>query len=66
MAKKEEEKKEEKKPLDMTTDEAIEHLFGQETADKLREIAHGANPPPTSETNGLKAKSKSAQKHDNT
>lgn len=66
MAKKKVEEKEEKKPLDMTTDEAIEHLFGQETADKLREIAHGANTPPTDETNGLKGKSKSARKHGTT
>ena len=41
------EKKDEIKPLDMTTDEAIEYLFGQETAQKLREIAHGLNPPPS-------------------
>lgn len=40
-------KKDEIKPLDMTTDEAMEYLFGQETARKLKEIAHGLNPPPS-------------------
>ncbi len=58
-------KKEEKKPLDMTTDEAIEFLFGQEGAEKLKEIAHGQNPPPpTGDENGSKL-NKSAQKHNN-
>jgi hypothetical protein len=42
----------EKKPLDMTTDEAIEHLFGEETAQKLRETARGAEMPP-SDNNGV-------------
>jgi hypothetical protein len=60
-----EEKKEEKKPLDMTTDEAIDFLFGQEAAEKLREIAHG-NPPPPSDENGSKASGKpQARKHTN-
>jgi hypothetical protein len=58
------EKKEEKKPLDMTSDEAIDYLFGLETADKLREIAHEKDAPPTGDKNGAKAKSASTRKHD--
>ena len=50
----------------MTTDEAIEHLFGEETAQKLREIAHGKDAPPSGDDGGLKAKSKSARKHGTT
>ena len=42
-------KKDEIKPLDMTTDEVIEYLFGQETAQKLIEIAHGLNQPPSND-----------------
>jgi len=57
-----EKNKDEKKPLDMTSDEAIDYLFGQETADKLREIAKGDKPPNGSDE-GMKAKSKSAHKH---
>ncbi len=57
-------KKEEKKPLDMTSDEAIDYLFGQETADKLREIARGTDTPPTGDDNGTKVKGASTRKHD--
>jgi hypothetical protein len=58
-------KKEEKKPLDMTTDEAIDYLFGEEAAQKLREIAQGEKPP-TGDENGAKTKGRSTRKHDTT
>lgn len=61
------EKKEEKKPLDMTTDEAMEFLFGEEGAEQLKQAVQGMNPPPPEdETNGSKGKSKSARKDDTT
>lgn len=56
-------KTEEKRPLDMTTDEAMQHLFGEEGAQKLKEIAHGTSPPPTGDGNGSKTGNKSARKH---
>ena len=31
---------EEKHPMDMTTDELLDHVFPRKLADKLREIAH--------------------------
>ena len=34
---------EEKHPLEQTTDEAMEHLFGKETRDKLKEMAQKAD-----------------------
>jgi uncharacterized membrane protein len=34
--------KKEKKPLDMTSDEAMKYLFSQEVVDELKEVA---NPP---------------------
>ena len=34
---------EEKKPLDMTTDEAIEFLFPKEAIDELKRVANPAN-----------------------
>ena len=34
---------EEKHPLEQTTDEAMEHLFGKETRDKLKEMARKAD-----------------------
>ncbi len=36
----------EKKPLDMTTDEAMEYLFGTEGAEKIKQKAQELNPPP--------------------
>ena len=30
---------EEKRPIELTDDEALEHLFGKEASDKLKEIA---------------------------
>ena len=30
---------EEKRPIDLTDDEALEHLFGKEARDKLKEVA---------------------------
>lgn len=58
-------KKEEKKPLDMTSDEAMEYLFGQEGAQKIREAVHGQQPPPEGDKNGSKVNSKSARRHSN-
>jgi hypothetical protein len=57
---KKKEQKEEKKPLDMTTDEAMEFLLGQEGAQKLKEGVQAKFPPP--EDKSLKA-SKSSRKH---
>lgn len=57
-----EKKKTEKKPLDMTTDEAMEFLLGQEGARKLKDAVHGMNPPPTGDDNGSTGKSKSAHR----
>lgn len=57
------EKKDEKKPLDMTTDEAIEFLFGQEGAQTLKDYMRDkVNPPPEPEENGLNASAKSSRK----
>lgn len=61
----EKKKKEHKQPLDMTTDEAAEFLFGEEAARQLKEIAHGGKRPPD-DGNGSKVSSKSARKHDTT
>ena len=44
-----EKKKEEKRPLDMTTDEAMEFLLGTEGARQLKEEARKLNPPPRAE-----------------
>lgn len=56
-------KKEEKKPLDMTTDEAMEYLFSKEGAQKIKETVHSQNPSPSGDENGSKVGSKSARKH---
>ena len=56
---------EKKKPLDMTSDEAIDYLFGKEGADKLREIAGKNEPPPCGESE-TEAESNSARKQDTT
>ena len=42
-----EKKEDEKKLLDLTTDEAMEFLFPKEVVDHLKEVAKGKNPPPT-------------------
>ena len=34
---------EEKHPMEQTTDEAMEHLFGKETREKLKEMAQKAD-----------------------
>ena len=60
------EKKEEKRPLDMTTDEAMEFLLGEEGARELKEAVHATNVPPEGDDNGVQAKSKSTQKHNTT
>ena len=36
---------EEKRPIDLTDDEALEHLFGKEVRDKLKETARKADKP---------------------
>lgn len=59
----EKKKKEEKKPLDMTTDEAMEYLLGQEGAKKLKEGVRAVCPPP--EEKSLKPSAKSSRKHSN-
>ena len=63
-AKKTEKKAPTKKPLDMTSDEAIEFLFGQEGAQVLKDHVRKLNEPPTAKDEGLKRSAKSARKHD--
>lgn len=60
------EKKAEKKPLDMTTDEAMEFLLGQEGAQKLKEAVHSQNLPPNGDDNGSGTRAKSTREHDTT
>lgn len=36
---------EKKKPIDMTTDEAMEHLFPREVVERLKEEAQGEKQP---------------------
>jgi hypothetical protein len=58
------EKKDEKKPLDMTTDEAIDFLFGKEGAKTLKEyVREQVNPPPEDENKSVDASAKSSRKH---
>jgi hypothetical protein len=57
-------KEEEKKPLDMTTDEAMEYLFSKEGAQKMKEAVQAQNPSPSGDENGSKLNSKSARKQD--
>lgn len=57
-------KQPEKKPLDMTTDEAMEFLLGQEGARKLREGVREMYPPPSGEK-PKSASAKSSRKHSN-
>lgn len=59
----EKKKTEEKRPLDMTTDEAMEFLLGQEGARQLKEGAQKLNPPPKEKPKGAAAKS--SRKHSN-
>ena len=40
---------EEKHPIELTDDEAMEWLFGEEARDKLKEAAHKARKPDTYE-----------------
>ena len=37
----------EKRPIEMTDDEALDHLFGKEVRDKLKETARKARKPDT-------------------
>ncbi|HEX8072071.1 MAG TPA: hypothetical protein VF546_19130 [Pyrinomonadaceae bacterium] len=61
-----EKKEPEKKPLDMTTDEAIEFLFGQEGAQTLKNyVREKVNAPPSDEEKQSKRSAKSARKHSN-
>ena len=46
------EKKEEKKPLDMTTEEMAEYLFPKKVHDHLKEVARGKDEPPVSDETG--------------
>ncbi|HEX8069206.1 MAG TPA: hypothetical protein VF546_04580 [Pyrinomonadaceae bacterium] len=62
------EKKEEKRPLDMTTDEAMEFLLGEEGARKLKEGVREQFPPQPEggdKGSGTRAKS-SSRKHGTT
>ncbi len=54
-------KTEEKHPLDMTTDEAMKYLFGQEGAEHLKKIAHATNSPQNGDDNKPKGKGDIAQ-----
>ncbi len=63
MTQKKEKKSEEKKPLDMTTDEAIEFLFGQEGAQTLKDYVREKVNPPIDEEKVLKRSAKSSRKH---
>jgi hypothetical protein len=65
-AKKAGQKKTEKKPLDMTSDEAIEFLFGQEGAQVLKDHVRKLNQPPDGDDNGAKRKGRSTRKQDTT
>ena len=38
---------EEKHPIELTDDEAMEWMFGKEARDKLKEVAHKARKPDT-------------------
>ncbi len=60
----EKKKEPEKKPLDMTTDEAIEFLFGQEGARTLKDYVREKVNPPLDEEKSLKRSAKSSRKHD--
>ena len=53
----EKKKTEEKRPLDMTTDEAMEYLLGQEGARKLKEGVRETYPPRDKESESASAKS---------
>jgi hypothetical protein len=57
------EKKEEKDPLDLTTDEALDYLFPPEVVKHLKETVKGEPTPPSDGDNGSKLKSKSARRH---
>jgi hypothetical protein len=62
--KKTEKKEPTKKPLDMTSDEAIEFLFGTEGAQVLKEHVRKLNEPPSGKDEELNAAAKSSRKHD--
>lgn len=55
------EKKEEKKPLDMTTEEMAEYLFPKEVHDHLKEVARGKEQPPAGDDNGANVNTTSTQ-----
>lgn len=58
------EKKKDKHPLDMTTDEAMEFLLGHEGAKKLKKGVQENFPPPEGKEPNPKASAKSSRKHD--
>jgi hypothetical protein len=60
-----EKKKEQKQPLDMTTEEMADYLFPKKVVDRLNEVA-GKVPPPEGDDEGSKASSKPSRKHDTT
>ncbi len=60
----EKKKNEEKKPLDLTTEEAMSFLFPPEVVEQLKGVAQGNPPPASGDGNGSKSNRKSARKHD--
>lgn len=57
------EKKDEKKPLDMTTDEAIDFLFGEKGAKTLKKyVREKIDPPPQREKPSADVSVKSSRK----
>jgi hypothetical protein len=55
------EKKEEKKPLDLTTEEAVSQLFPQEAIDHLKHVAREAD----EKKEAVERSAKSSRKHSN-
>lgn len=59
-----EKKKEQKQPLDMTTEEMADYLFPKEVVERLNEVA--GKMPPEGDGEGSEASTKSTRKHDTT
>ncbi len=55
------EKKEEKKPLDMTTEEAMNYLFPKEVVEHLKAAAKDEKPPPNGKNGESKVNNESTQ-----
>lgn len=47
MARRKKRPTEEKRPIELTDDEALEHLFSEEVRDKLKEVARKSQKPDT-------------------